>query len=133
MTCGKRSRVNVLGSGEARVESTEEQGRVTNGEVWLGGPLRRLHEAYQVVEAREDVVRWDALAQKCVPRDAAREDGDEPHPSAAGGVDIREPIPNVDGMLAWDRNRGKNGVQGPGVRLRVPVLPRAGRRKPSRI
>jgi hypothetical protein len=28
------------------------------------------------------VVRWDALAQKCVPRDAAREDGDEPHPSA---------------------------------------------------
>jgi len=25
--------VNVLGSGEARVESTEDQGRVANGEV----------------------------------------------------------------------------------------------------
>jgi hypothetical protein len=95
--------------------------------------LRRLHEAQQVLEAGENVVLRDALSPEGVSRDAAREDGDAPHPAAAGGVDIRVPIPDVDSVLPWDRERGKDGVEGLGVGLGVAALPRAGRREPLRM
>jgi hypothetical protein len=91
--------------------------------------LRRLHEAQQVLEAGENVVLRDALSPEGVSRDAARADGDEPHAAAAGGVDIRVPIPDVDSVLPWDRERGKDGVEG----LGVAALPRAGRREPLRM
>ena len=61
--------------------------------------LQHLNEAQQVLEARENVVLRDALLEEGVSWNAAREDGDEPHPSPAGGVDIRVPIPDVDGVL----------------------------------
>lgn len=64
---------------------------------------------------------------------AAPEDGDEPHPCPAGGVDIRVPIPDVDGVIPPHWYRREDGVEGFGVRLGVSALPRAGRRKPPRV
>jgi hypothetical protein len=61
--------------------------------------LQHLHEAQQVLEARDDMVLRDALSEEGVSRDAAREDGDEPHPAPAGRLDIRVPIPDVDGRF----------------------------------
>jgi hypothetical protein len=72
--------------------------------------LRRLHEAQQVVEAIENVVLRNALSEEGVSRDAAGEDGHEPHPSPAGGVDIRVPIPDVDGVMPWDRERHHDAI-----------------------
>ena len=95
--------------------------------------LRRLHEAQQILEAGDDVVLRDAFPQEGVSRDATREDRDEPHPCPAGGVDIRVPIPDIDGVLSRHRYRREDGVKGFGIRLRVSALPRAGRRKPLRM
>jgi hypothetical protein len=95
--------------------------------------LWRLHEAQQILEAGEDVVLWDALPQEGVSRDAAREDGHEPHPPVAGGVDIRVPISDVDGVLPRHGYRREDGVEGFGVGLGVPALPRANRREPLRM
>jgi hypothetical protein len=61
--------------------------------------LQHLHEAQQVMEVRENVVLRDALPEEGVSWNAAREGGDEPHPSPTGGVDIRVPIPDVDGVI----------------------------------
>lgn len=66
-------------------------------------------------------------------RDAAGEDGEEPHPAPAGVVDIRVPVPDVDGVLPRDRDRSKNGVEGFWVGLGVAALPHADRRTPPRI
>ncbi len=97
------------------------------------GCLKRVNEAKQVLKTRDDVVLGDALPQESMLRDAAGEDGDEPHPPAAGGIDIRIPIPDVEGVRTWDRKRSKNGLKRLGVRLRMSVFPCASRRKPLGI
>ena len=79
------------------------------------------------------MVLRDALSPEGVSRNAAREDGDEPHPAAAGGLDIRVPIPDVDGVLPRHGYRHEDGVEGFGVGLGVAALPRAGRSKPPRL
>jgi hypothetical protein len=44
--------------------------------------LQHLHEAQQVLEVHENVVLRDALPEEGVSWNAARESGDEPHPSS---------------------------------------------------
>jgi hypothetical protein len=90
--------------------------------------LQHLHEAQQVLEAHENVVRRDSLPQEGLSRDAARQDCDEPHPTPTGCLDIRVPIPDGDGRLPWDRERGNDRVEGPGVGFGMSALPRAGHR-----
>ena len=95
--------------------------------------LRRLHEARQVSEARDDVILRDGLPPEGVSRDAAREDGDEPHPAPAGGVDIRVPIADVDCRLPRHWDSQEEGGEGFGVGLGVAALPCAGRRELRRM